>query len=143
MASQIKFKVEFVLVNNMQFARLIDFGIEIADQTATTEERPFVERMKKMRDESFWPGRGIDIAEDFPTIPERKFWSRVFFDASRAIFDRRVGVHEHSFWQAQSIHQAHATALLFESAVRNVEPRRAADTLDRREFDRVVNGIKR
>lgn len=130
-------------MNNKQFARLIDFGIQIGEQTASSDERPFVERMKKMRDEYFWPGRGIDISEDFPGISERKFWSRVFYDASRAIFDREIGVHEHSFWQAQAIHQAHATGLVFEHAVKDVEPRWLADTLDRRQFDKVVNGIER
>ena len=139
MACQIAFKKEIVLVNNMQFARLIDFGIEIAEQTAIGDELPIVERMKRMRDECFWPGRGIDIVEDFPGLQERRFWSRVFLDASRAIFDRRIGAHEHSFWQAQAIHQAHATGLLFEHAVRDIEPGWSADTLDRRQFDKVVN----
>jgi hypothetical protein len=143
MACQITFKAEIVLVNNMQFARLIDFGIAIGEQTATTDERAFVERMKKMRDECFWPGRGIDIGRDFPTVAEQKFWSRVFFDSSRAIFDRKMGVHEHSYWQAQAIHQAHAAGLIFENAVREVEPRWSADTLDRREFDKFINGIER
>lgn len=143
MACQITFKDEFVQLNNMQFSRLIDFGIEIAEQTRTVHERSFVERMKKMQQECFWPGRGIDIIEDFPETSERKFWSRVFFDTSRAIFDRRIWIHEHSFWQAQSIHQSHATGLIFEHAVREVEPGWSADTLDRREFDKVVNGIDR
>jgi len=143
MACAIRFKEVDVEVNNVQFSRLIDFGIEIADQTAASEERRYVERIKKMRYQCFWPGRGIDISEDFPEIPERKFWSRVFFDVSRAIFDRKVGVHEHSFWQAQAIHQAHAAGLLFERAVRDVEPRWFADTLDGRDFDRIVNGIER
>jgi hypothetical protein len=142
MACQITFKEQFVQVNNMQFARLIDFGIELGEQAAEDGERPFVERMKKMRDECFFPGRGIDIDEDFPEISERKFWSRIFFDLSRAIFDRKVGLHDHSFWQAQAIHQAHAAGLIFEYAVRDNEPRWSADTLDRREFDKVVNRIE-
>ena len=143
MACQITFRAGFVQFNNMQFARLIDFGIEIAEQVASGDEQPFVERMRKMREECFWPGRGIDIVEDFPQVPERKFWSRIFFDAARAIFDRRIGIHEHSFWQAQAIHQAHATGLLFEHAVREVEPSWSAETLDRRQFDKIVNGKDR
>ena len=130
-------------LNNMQFSRLIDFGIEVAEQTASDSEKRFVERMKKLRDEHFFPGRDLHIAEDFQEIPERKFWSRVFLDTSRAIFDRRVGIHAHSFWQAQTIHQAHAIGRLFEDAVRDVEPQWYADTLDRREFDKVVNKIER
>lgn len=143
MACQITFKESSVQLNNMQFSRLIDFGIGVAEASAGEAERPFVERMKKMRDECFWPGRGIEIAEDFPEIEERKFWSRVFLDTSRAIFERTVGIHEHSFWQAQAIHETHATGLLFEQAARDVDPRWSADTLDRREFDWVVNGRQR
>ena len=141
MACEITFKQRFLKANNKQFARLIDFGIEIAEQTASGDERPFVDRMKKLRDECFWPGRGIDISEDFPDVSERKFWSRVFYDTSRAIFDRKIGVEEYSFWQAQAIHQAYATGILFEDAVREVEPRWLADTLDRRQFDKIINGI--
>src|SRR5690242_18745989 len=84
MACQISFKHSFVQLNNMQFSRLIDFGIEIANRSSSDEERQFVERMKRLCD-SFWPGRGIKIEDDFPELPERKFWSRIFFDTSRAI----------------------------------------------------------
>ena len=143
MACAISFKQEVVQLNNMQFARLIDFGIEIAERTVSSEERQFVEHMKKMRDESFFPGRGISVEQDFSSVGEQKFWSRIFFEVSRAIFDRKIGVHDHRFWQAQAIHQAHAAGLLFEDAVRAVEPRWFADTLDRREFDKYVNGIER
>ncbi|WP_339744391.1 hypothetical protein [uncultured Rubinisphaera sp.] len=143
MACEITFKDRFVQLNNMQFNRLIDFAIEIAEVSATTTETEFVERMKNRNEGFFWPGRGIEIEEDFPEIVERKFWSRVFFDLSRAIFDRTTGIHTHSFWQSQSIHQAHGTGLLFEYAVRDAEPRWSADTIDRREFDEVVNRRKR
>ncbi len=140
MACQITFKRQWVQLNNRQFSRLIDFAIEIAERTATPDDVAFVERMKKLNDECFWPGRGIEIEEDFPDITERKFWCRVFFDTSRAVFDRTIGLHEHSFWQAQAIHQAHGTGLLFEYAVRDTESRWSADTIDRREFDEIVNG---
>jgi hypothetical protein len=143
MACEIAFKDRTVQLNNRQFARLIDFAIEIAERTATSNDVPYVERMKKLNNDCFWPGRGIDIEKDFPGVAERKFWSRVLFDTSRAIFDRTVGLHEHSFWQAQAIHQAHGAGLLFECAVRDVEPRWSADTIDRREFDEVINGTKR
>jgi hypothetical protein len=142
MTCEITFKDHSVELNNRQFANLIDFAIAIGERSAASGG-PYVDRMKKMRDEFFWPGRGIAIEEDFPDISERKFWSCVFFDASRAIFDRTVGVHEHSFWQARAIHQAHSAGLLFELAVRDTEREWSADTIDRREFDRVVNGIER
>lgn len=94
---------------------------------------------KKLDAECFWPGRGIEIEEGFPDPTERKFWRRIFFDTSRAIFDRTIGVHDHSYWQAQAIYHAHGTALLFEYAVRNSEPRWSAVSVDRREFDQTTN----
>ena len=139
MACRITFKEQFVRLNNMQFARLIDFAIQVAERTGRPEDAPFIERMKRLNNEVFWPGRGINIPADFPDRTEQKFWCRVLFDTSRAIFDRQIGKHEHSFWQAQAIHQAHATALLFQEVVRESEPQWSADTLDHREFDRVVN----
>ena len=140
MACQITFGDRWVQLNNQQFSRLIYFAIETATLTALDEEAPFVDRMKKMCDELFWPGRGIEIEEDFPDIGERKFWCRMFLDTSRAIFDRTIGDHEYSFWQAQAIHQAYSTGLLFEFAIQSGEPRWYANTIDRREFDAIVNG---
>lgn len=140
MACQIAFKDRWVQLNNSQFSRLIDWAISVAERTAADTEIAFVERMKRLRAECFWPGRGIDVEDDFPDLPELKFWCRIFYETSRGIFDRTVGIHGHSFWQAQAIHQAYSTGQLFEYAVRATEPRWSADTIDRREFDQVVNG---
>lgn len=139
MACQITFQDRCVQLNNAQFSRLIDWAILIAERTAADSELVFVVRMKQLRDECFWPGRGIDVEEDFPELPELNFWCRVFYETSRAIFDRTVGNHDHSFWQAQAIHQTYSTGQLFEYAVRASEPRWSADTTDRREFDNFVN----
>ena len=146
MACQIRFKERFVPLNNRQFDRMIEFGIQIAEQTARPEERPFVERMKRMDAESFFPGRDMDIGEDFKEVGERRFWSRVFLDTARAIFDRRIGIHEYSFWQAHAIHQAYAIGLLFQHSVREVDSQWCADTLDHRqwkEWDESQNADKR
>ena len=140
MACQITFKHQEVQLNNRQFSRLIEFAIEIAERTVSTENRAFVNRMKELRDTCVWPGRGIEIENDFPELLERKYWCQVFYDVSRAIFERTVGQHDNLFWQAQAIHQSHGTGLIFEHAVRDVEPRWFADTIDRREFDTIVNG---
>jgi hypothetical protein len=142
MACQISFRQSFIRLNNMQFSRVVDFAIEVAEASANTEERPFVERMKRLRTFDFFPGCVIDVESKFPDVPERKFWSRVLFDTARAIFERRVGLHEYAFWQAQAIYQTYGIGLLFEDAVREVEPRWRADTVDVREFHRVVNGIQ-
>jgi hypothetical protein len=62
MACQIRFKERLVPLNNRQFDRMIEFGIQIAEQTARPEERPFVERLKRMNAESFFQGRDMDRA---------------------------------------------------------------------------------
>ena len=140
MASQIAYKGNEIPTNNMQFSRLIDFVIEIGRETAKNpEEIGHVERMIQLRDTEFWPGRGIQIEEDFPHLGEQKFWARVFLDAARAIFDRRLGVHEHCFWQAQCIHQSYGSGQLFVQAVRDHERSWMPDSTDYQEFEIVVN----
>lgn len=142
MASQISFGSEEVLLNNMQFAGLVDFAIEHAERSIAEQDLPIVDRMKTLR-EVCWPGRGIDIAEDIPLIDDRKFWCEQFFDVARAIFDRSIGDHTHSFWQAGYIHRAMGVAYLLQQAVRTVDEKWTPDCLDYREFDRIVNGIRK
>jgi hypothetical protein len=140
MACIIYYKDQQVSANNRQFYSLIEFAIEVGQKTATTdEERQIVDRMIDLRDKEFFPGRDLDIEEDFPDLNERKYWARVFLDTARAIFGREVGVHEYSFWQAQCIYQAYGVGLLFEQAVRSQDSHWMPNSTDRREFDRVVN----
>ena len=140
MACVIHYKDQNVLANNMQFSSLIEFAIEAGQKTATEgEECRIVGRMIDLRDREFFPGRDLDIEADFPDLNERKFWARIFLNTAREIFDRKVGVHDHSFWQAQRIYQAYGTGLLFEQAARSQEARWVADSIDHREFDRVIN----
>ena len=141
MACEIVFKIRRVSLSNQMFARLIDFAIEVGEKTATESEKSYVRHMKDFH-EDCWLGRGIEIEVDFPDPLERKFWCRVFFDTSRAIFDRSIGIHDYCFWQAATIYQAFSTANLFEFAVCDSEPGWSADTVDRREFDKVVNRIE-
>lgn len=141
MAHQITFGAEQVRANNMQFSRLFGFAIAVGEGSCRTPaDRGHVARMQKLVEEEFWPGRDVELETDFPELAERKFWSRVFYDTARAIFDHKVGVHDHSFWQAQCIWQAFGMGCLFEHAVRSVEPQWSAPSVDRVEFDRVVNG---
>jgi hypothetical protein len=140
MACQISYKDREVLANNIQFSSLVDFAVEVGNLTARDErEQLFVDRMARMQENEFWPGRGIKIEEDFPDIEEQKFWSRVFLDVARAIFDRRIGNHEHSFWQAQCISQAYGTGQIFLYAVRQTDRNWSPDSTDYREFGCVVN----
>jgi hypothetical protein len=136
MAHHISFKGNYQWINNRLFRSLLEFSVIIGEEIAASNERPYVELMKKRVAEGFfWDGRSIDIAEDFTELSERKFWSRVFYEMARAIFDRKLGIHEHRFWQAQRIHLAYGLGELFEEAVNEAEPRWNADTLDRREFE--------
>ena len=140
MASQIAYKDKEVPTNNMQFSSLIDFVIQVGRTTARTpDEERYVDRMNQLNETEFWPGRGIQIEDDFPDIEEKKVWARVFLDTAREIFERRIGIHEHSFWQAQRIWQAYGAGQLFVDAVRDSDRRWLPDSRDYREFDIVVN----
>ena len=143
MACQITFRDREVQVNNRHFSDLMSFVISIAELSRTDDESGFVDRLRTMNETEFWPGRGIEIEVDFPGVDEQKFWCRMFFNTARAIVHGAVGNRDDSYWQAQATHQAYATALLFEFAVRNIDPDWRAETLDRIEFDRIVNGIER
>ncbi len=140
MACRIVYQQQHVPLNNVQFAQLIELAVEVGRGSCKdAREREFVARMLRMRDETFWPGRGIDIEKDFPELEEQKFWARVLLDTARAVFDRRVGVHDHTYWQAQCIWQAYGAGMLFQDAVRGTESRWCADSVDHLEFDRVLN----
>lgn len=140
MASQIAYKGREIPTNNMQFSSLIDFAIQMGRTTArTSDEERFVDRMHQLSETEFWPGRGIQIEVDFPEVDERKLWAKVFLDLGCEIFDRRIGSHEHSFWQAQRIWQAYGTGQLFVDAVRDTDRSWLPDSHDYREFDVVVN----
>jgi hypothetical protein len=88
MAHQIAFGTERVLANNSQFSRLFELAMDVAETSCRDlADRNHLLRMKKLFNEDFWPGRYVEIETDFPDIAERKFWSRVFYDTARAIFD--------------------------------------------------------
>jgi hypothetical protein len=144
MSCRIVYREQYVPLNNAQFSRLIDLAIDVGrGSSQDAQESQCVERMIQMRNETFWPGRGIDLEKDFPVLEEQKFWARVLLDTARAIFERRVGQHDHAFWQAQCIWQTYGAGILFQHAVRSKEPHWCADSIDQLEFDRMVNGINR
>ncbi|QDT88402.1 hypothetical protein [Gimesia algae] len=140
MACKISFKDRSVQMNNRQFSNLLALTLEYAQNAASSDEKDHVVRMAYLHENEFWPGRGVQLEEDFPETNERKFWSKMLFDTARAVFNREVGNHDHSYWQVQAIHQIYSTGLLFEHAVQQIEPKWYADTLDRAEFNQVVNG---
>jgi hypothetical protein len=143
MACQITFREREVQLNNRHFSDLMVLVISVAETSRTNDESGIVDRLRTMNETEFWPGRGIEIETDFPDVNEQKFWCRTFFNTARAIVHGAVGNRDHTYWQAQATHQAYSIAMLFEFAVRTIDPDWRADTLDRIEFDRVVNRIER
>jgi hypothetical protein len=122
MASDVHFGDLHVWLNNLHFSRMLDFALEVGARTARSpEEQTFVANLKS-HSETFWPGIHLDVACDFPTVTERKFWARCFQDVARWIFLRQVGVHTADFWQASAIHHAHALADVFIQAAREYDP---------------------
>lgn len=136
MACIVTFKDQCVLMNNRQFSNLICLSLEYSG-SVMGEENQYVARLTEFNDKEFFPGRGMDIEEDFPEIDEQKFWSKTLFDTARAIFKRELGVHDHVYWQAQMIYVVYAVGLLFQDSVRQTEPDWCADTLDGSEFRKV------
>jgi hypothetical protein len=121
MASCISYKEQFIWVSNQRFAALIEFAIQIGEQTATTpDERAAVARLRKAG-EAFYPGYDFHLDREFITLDERKFWARCFHDVARAIFLRQVGEHDTEFWQSGAIGDAYLIGRLLTQAVREVE----------------------
>lgn len=142
MASIVYFGEVRVLLNNMQFGRMIDFAIEVGTEIAQSPyEHECVVELSR-RSEAFWPGIDIDLASDFPMLAQRKFWARCFHDVARRIFIRKLGNHDVDFWQATAIHQARALGDLFVDAVRKDEPGFLPDGEDARLFHAYHNPPK-
>lgn len=138
MGGFIYYKDDQVVFNNRQFSGTITFVSKVARQMATKSEMKYVEKMED-NVENYWPGMCFDIETDFPEIEEKKFWTRMFYETAREIFERKIGIQDYSFWQTQRIHQIYATALVFEKAVREVELNWIPDIRDYREFDEWTN----
>ena len=134
MAGFIYFKDHQVIFNNRQFNNTITFVSEVARRIAVDSEMSYV---KKMEDyvEGYWPGMCFDVETHFPQLEEKKFWARMFYETAREIFERKIGVQDYFFWQTQRIHQIYSAALVFEKAVREIEPSWIPDIRDYREFD--------
>jgi hypothetical protein len=119
LASDISLGDQFLWVSNQRLGSLIDFAIELATQRARDHE--FVHRLRKFRDEEYFPGCSFDLAARFPTLEERKFWAACFHDVARRIFLRLLGNHEVSFWQASAIGDAYVVARMLTRSVQETE----------------------
>lgn len=135
MAGFIYYKEDTITFNNRQFSSTMRFVTEVAEKMAKENEIEYVKKMKEKTVENYFPGLCIDIGEDIPTIDEKKFWARMFYETAREIFERKIGIHEYYFWQSQRIYQIYGTGDLITKAVREIESRWIPDIRDFRDFD--------
>lgn len=121
MASDISIGEQFLWVSNQRLGNQIDFAIEVATQQGASNSE-LVERLRKFRDEEYFPGCSFDLAVRFPKLEERKFWAVCFHDTARRIFLRQLGSHDVSFWQASAIGDAYVVARMLTRSVQETEP---------------------
>lgn len=100
---------------------MVEFLLVIATESAKTpDERAMIERFRETS-HAFFPGYDLHIEREFPTLDERKFWARCFYNLARAIFLRKVGNQQTDFWQSSAIADAFVIARFLTQAVREVE----------------------
>ena len=121
MASAISFKDQFFYVSNQRFHSLIEFGMEVGEKTATTDEdKSFVSDLRK-RSDAFYPGYDFAIEREFPSLIESKFWARVFFELAHLIFRREIGNQEDTFWQYSAVGDAYLFGRVITRSVQEEE----------------------
>jgi|SRR5580704_16159773 hypothetical protein len=110
MASEIYHGNQSHQVSNGRFGSLMEFGLQVADETARSEEeRRWVERFRVFKERAF-AGIGLDLNEQFPEVNEKQFWARVYFDVARRIFLRQIGNQKITYWQSSAIGDAYVIA---------------------------------
>jgi hypothetical protein len=135
LASDITLKDQYLWVSNRRLSALLAFAIQVgAEASATEAERGWVEKLRTFEDQA-WPGLGLDLEAQFPTVEEKKYWARVFHDVARRIFLRQLGNHEVTYWQSSAIGDAYVTARLLTRAVQEVEHAWHPSTENTREAD--------
>jgi len=139
MSVNINYKTKNLGMSNRAFGILLSCGLDVSKRNATTEELQFVARMEEYTQQLPY----IDLEKEMPSLSERKFWSRVFFDTARTIFERKIGSHEHSYWQAQAIYVAYRAGIFFQEVVQDKERGWEPNIVDKRDYDRIVNAIER
>jgi hypothetical protein len=80
----------WIRISNGSCEKLFDDAIAVATAYVTTEvEAAYVARMCAQR-EKFYPGYSPDFETLFPTLEEKKFWIRCFYDAGRWLHQGRL-----------------------------------------------------
>lgn len=121
MASRISYQDQFFYVSNSRFDALVDFGSEVGERTAISdEEKSYILRLKE-RKANFYPGYDLAIETEFPSKEERKFWARVFYDLAHLIFCRQIGNQDTTFWQYSAIGDAYLLGRMIARSVQEEE----------------------
>ena len=80
----------WIKISNGACSKAFDDAITVAEQYAATDtEREYVSRLKYER-QGFYAGYCPDFEALFPTVEERKFWTRCFLDAGRWLHEGRL-----------------------------------------------------
>lgn len=117
MGSDIVLKDQFFGVSNRRFNTLVLFALDVSEALANTDERrEWRAKLDRFYDES-WPGIIFDLDEQFPTVPEKKFWARVYRDVAQRIFLREIGIHDRLTWQSSAIGDAYIISRMLTRAV--------------------------
>ena len=121
MASCVSYKEQFIYVSNQRFGTLIELALEVGQKTAESDtDRAFVACLRE-KNESFFPGFDFAMETEFPSLEERKFWARVFYDLSYKIFRREIGNQDVSFWQYSAIGDAYLIGRILTKSVQEQE----------------------
>jgi hypothetical protein len=118
-ASDIYWNDQHVWVSNVVLNRLLDYAEEVGRAKAKDDqERAIVEKLTAWRVIKYFPGINFDLNEVFPTDAEKMLWACWFQDIARHVFLRRLGTHELTFWQSETIAVAYMTGRWLTDAVR-------------------------
>lgn len=139
MASEISIDEQYLWVSNQRLSSLITFVLAVATAAANTaQERDYVAKLRLWDEKEHWPGCGFDLHERFPTVEEKKFWSRCFFNVARRIFRREIGNQDILFWQCGAIGDAYISARMLTCAIQRETGTSwhpdAEDTADAQEY---------
>lgn len=142
MSSMISFKEQHIYVSNKRFNSLIAFATEVGSNSATTQQENLYVSGLKEKSETFYPGYDFEIDNEMASLDERKFWSKIFFDVSYLIFERKIGNQNVSFWQPSAIGDAYVFARLLLNSIHDEEQGWHPKTLADLEADAVrQNGL--
>lgn len=119
MSSEICFEDQSFCVSNKTLVLLVELVVEAGrDTQSTPAEKEYVDRLDHWIQEEYWSGLDLDLNEEFPTVDEKKFWAKCFFDLGRKIYLREIGDHTIDFWQAAITGVAFVTGRMLCDAVR-------------------------